>query len=113
MQKNNTIYLNDIIDACNKILSHTDGVSFEYFCEDELLTEFVIRMIEVIGEACNSMDEDFVKAHPEIPVRDATNMRNKLIHEYRSIDHKTVWATVQNDIKPLLAVVEKAKSGLA
>lgn len=109
MQKNNLIYLNDIIEACNKIISYTDGMSFEYFCEDELLREFVIRKIEIIGEACKSLDDDFVKAHPEIPIREASDMRNKLTHEYKTVNFETVWATVQNDIRPLLEVVSKVR----
>lgn len=109
MQKNNLIYLDDIIDSCQRILSHTDGVSFDYFCEDELLREFVIRKIEIIGEACKSLDPEFVKTHPEIPVRDASDMRNRLTHEYKSVNFETVWATVENDIKPLLEVVQKAR----
>lgn len=113
MRKNNLIYLDDIIEACEKILSYTEGINFEYFCGDELLREFVIRKIEIIGEACRSLDKEFVESHPEIPVREASDMRNKLAHEYKSVSFETVWTTVQNDIKPLLTAVKKARSKLA
>lgn len=110
MQKNNLIYLDDIIEACEKILAHTNGISFEYFCEDELLREFVVRKIEIIGEACRSLSKEFAEKHLDIPIRDAADMRNKLTHEYKAVSFKTVRSTVQNDIKPLLEVVRKAKS---
>lgn len=101
MQNNNLVYLHDIIEACEKILAHTDGISYEYFLEDELLTEFVIRKIEIIGEACRCFDEEFVNAHKDFPIKEASGMRNKLIHEYKTVSTAVVWATVQNDIKPL------------
>jgi uncharacterized protein with HEPN domain len=34
-------------------------------------------------------------------------MRNRLIHAYFEIDVETVWKTVQDDLPPLIAELEK------
>jgi uncharacterized protein with HEPN domain len=33
-------------------------------------------------------------------------MRHRLIHEYFRVDVVTVWDTVQNDLPPLIALIE-------
>ena len=35
------------------------------------------------------------------------NMRNVLIHEYDAVDLPIVWDTVQSDLLPLIAALEK------
>ncbi|MGC8963671.1 MAG: DUF86 domain-containing protein [Candidatus Bipolaricaulaceae bacterium] len=34
-------------------------------------------------------------------------MRDKLIHEYHGVDLQIVWKTVQNEIPPLLPILER------
>lgn len=44
---------------------------------------------------------------PEIPWRDISDMRNRLIHGYDQISWKLVWETVKNDLPPLKEFIEK------
>jgi len=101
MQKDNTIYLEDILNHCEKIISFTDGISKEDFLENELIQDAVVRNIEVIGEAANKLTSDFKIDHPGYPVRDAITMRNKLIHDYTMINYSIVWDTIVRDIPKL------------
>lgn len=44
-------FLLDILEACNRILAYTEGMSYEEFLEDIKTQDAVLRNIEIIGEA--------------------------------------------------------------
>ena len=101
MKKDNLVYIEDMLNSCNQILSYVFDVTYEDLAENQMLLDAVIRNVEVIGEAANKLDEEFRSLHPNFPVRSAVTMRNKLIHDYNMIDPKVVWDTVKNDIPEL------------
>ena len=101
MKKDNLAYIEDVLEACERILSYTDGVEFARLEEDQMLVDAIVRNIEVIGEAANRLGDDFKTSHPNFPIRSAVTMRNKLIHDYNMIDYVVVWDTVRNDIPEL------------
>lgn len=65
-----------------------------------------MRMLEIIGEAARKISQETKNAHPDIPWKDITGMRNRLIHEYFRIDIEKVWDTVRNDIPVLITIIE-------
>lgn len=107
MQKDNLVYVEDILNSCNKILSYTRDLSHGQFLADDLVKDAVVRNIEILGEAANRLDDDFSKRYPEFPVRDAVTMRNKLIHGYDFVDFEIVWETIRTDIPSLKIICEK------
>jgi uncharacterized protein with HEPN domain len=62
----------------------------------------VKRQIEIVGEAARHISLDFQQAHPEIPWRSITGLRNILIHEYGEIKQERVWGVVSDDLPILL-----------
>ncbi len=107
MKKDNLVYIQDVLDACERILSYTDGMTEKNFSEDRLTQDAVIRNIEIIGEASKNLTQNFITLHKEYPYKETTTMRNKLIHEYDYIDYETVWDTVAKDIPSLRNLTEK------
>ncbi len=43
---------------------------------------------------------------PSIPWQDIVGMRNRLIHAYFDVDVGIVWATVTEDLPPLISELE-------
>lgn len=107
MKRNDSIYLEDIIDSCEKILLYMEGITKQELQEDTLTQDAIIRNITVIGEATNKMSKDFIQKHPELPIREAVTMRNKLIHDYSFVDCDILWDTAKKDIPQLLKLVRK------
>jgi len=102
MSKSPYNFLRHILDECNYILSVIDdNATFEFLKKDETLKRAVVRSIEIIGEATKKISQDFKEMRPEISWRNMAGMRDKLIHDYMSVDYSIVWDAVKNFIPVL------------
>ena len=54
MSRDWTFFLEDILEAANKVLRYTNGLTLETFQRDELVFDAVVRNLEIIGEAALS-----------------------------------------------------------
>lgn len=69
-------YLRDMLENANRAIQFTEGMNFESFSKDEKTIYVVIRAVEIIGEATRNIPEEIRTKYPEIPWRDASDMRN-------------------------------------
>jgi uncharacterized protein with HEPN domain len=96
------IRVRDIIEAAEKIVSHTKGLDFEAFSGDDWAVDAVLRNLTVIGEAARHMPVEFMAGHPEVPWADMSDMRNIVVHEYFGVDLSIIWSTIREDLPPLI-----------
>lgn len=101
MEKDDTVYLQHVLDAINTVQEYLQGVNEEKFKATRLLQDGAIRQIEIIGEAVRHISKDIRKAYPEIPWQDIAGMRDKPIHDYFGVDIEKVWDTAQQDLPVL------------
>jgi uncharacterized protein with HEPN domain len=107
MEKGNEIYLQDILKAIKTIqCEYLVGFNFEKFDKNKKTQDAVIRQVAIIGEALGKIDKDFVKSHPELPIKEAVAMRNVLVHDYDWVDTEEVWKTAEKDLPELKTIVE-------
>ena len=107
MNKNNQVYLHDILTSINKIHDYIGNINFEQFNQDHKTQDAVIRQFQIMGEAANRITDQFIENHPDFPRSEAVKMRNRLIHGYNEVDMKTVWNTIQKDLPELEKQVKK------
>lgn len=107
------LLLEDILEAAKKILSYTEGMSFNDFTNDNKTIDAVVRNFEIIGEAANRVPEDFKSDHPEIEWRRMSGLRNRIIHEYFGINYETVWKIKEENIPELTDFIRQAIDDLA
>jgi len=101
MKKDNLVYIQDIIDAIEKINDYALGMNFETFQSDTLKQDAILRNFTIIGEGSSKLSEEFTKQYPKFPIREAISMRNKVVHDYGNINLDVVWKTVKKDIPEL------------
>ncbi len=102
MRRNNDLtYLGDILDAIQRIESYTNQVTKQEFLENFMMQDAAMLQIEIIGEATNSISEEFQEKHDEIPWMQMRALRNRIVHDYRGINLNVIWDTVQNDLPAL------------
>ena len=53
------------------------------FYRDRKTKDAVVRNLEIIGEASNQLNKGFKDENAQIPWREAADLRNKIIHDYR------------------------------
>lgn len=101
MPRDVKVYLDDILDAIEKIRGYTVGLSFEEFCNDNKTFDAVVRNLEIIGEAAKNVDNKERKQYSKVEWRKIAGLRDILIHEYFGIDVEIVWDVVKNKLPKL------------
>ena len=79
------IYFKDIEIAITSIEKFIQGLDFGHFKADDKTSSAVIRKFEIIGESTKNIPEVIRKQYPQIPWKDITGMRDKLIHAYSEV----------------------------
>lgn len=105
-KRESKLYLQDIVEAVNKIEEYTRGLSFETFSEDQKSIDAVVRNLEVIGQAARNIPEEVVEKYPDIPWGRMVSMRNKVLHEYFGVDLGILWQTIHEDLPGLKEKIE-------
>lgn len=91
--KSDSIYIEHIIEALDKISRYIDGQTRDSFLENSEKQDAVIRQLEIIGEATKRISINIRDKNPEIPWSEMAGMRDKLIHDYIGVDLWIVWET--------------------
>ena len=96
------VYFRHMLDAMSRIERYMAGVRKEdFFADDSMVAAAVVRELEIIAEAVSQVPGEYQDQYASVPWREITDMRNRLIHGYFSVDYEIVWKTVQEDIPAL------------
>ena len=90
--------LNDILESINRISSYTDKLSYDEFLNDYKSQDAVIKNLEILGEAVKLLSPDFKKNNPDLPWKDISGTRDKLIHDYFGVNIDIVWDIIKNEL---------------
>ena len=75
------------------------------FLASALHQSAVIRKLEVLGEAAGRVSRSFCAAHPEIPWREMTGLRHRLVHGYGEVRLDIVWRVTTEKLPGLIATL--------
>ncbi len=106
------LFLNDIIEAINRIEDYTENMDFLEFEKNNLVVDAVIRNLEVIGEASKYIPEEIRINHPELPWTSIVGLKNIAIHKYFKIDLDIIWNVLKRDIPETKKTITKILRGL-
>ena len=90
----------DMIEAIERIERYASR-GREAFDSDELIQNWFVHHLQILGEAARAMPEDVKKAAPAIPWAKIVGMRHVLVHDYFGIDRDVVWNAVERELPQL------------
>jgi uncharacterized protein with HEPN domain len=94
-------YLQDIVEAIDRIRSAMGSLSLDAFEADWKARWLVERGVEIISEASRRLPDDFKKRHSGIPWKKVAGIGNILRHEYEGISAPVLWTLVRDNLAPL------------
>lgn len=95
------VRLQHMHDYASEAIELLGELSIEQVESDRVLQLALVRLVEVVGEAATQVPSDFSEQHPNLPWRQATSMRNLLIHGYDIIRIDILVKTIQEELPPL------------
>ncbi|KUH32183.1 hypothetical protein APY94_10755 [Thermococcus celericrescens] len=101
------LFLNDILEAIERIEEYLEGYDFETFVKDRKTVDAVLRNLEIIGEAAKNVPEDIRGKYSSVPWRRVVGLRNVVVHHYFGVDLSIVWVIVSSQVGELKEEVEK------
>jgi len=108
MPRDYKVYLEDILEAAQRIRHYTSEMGLKEFSNDLKTFDAVVRNLEVVGEATKKIPQTIRSKRPQVEWKRIAGLRNILIHEYFAVDAEIVWDILKNKL-PLL---EKEVRGL-
>ena len=96
------LYVQDMIEFSEKVLSYTDGLDQDAFVSDGRTYDATLRNIELIGEAATHVPDQVREENAHIPWRVIIGTRNRVAHGYLGLDDDVMWSIIQYDVPDLL-----------
>ena len=97
-----TLYVQDMLEFSERVLSYTDGLDQNAFEADGLTYDATLRNIQLIGEAATHVPDEVRETCPDVPWRAIIGTRNRLAHSYLHINNIVIWSIVEDAIPNLL-----------
>ncbi len=96
----------DMLDAARDAIGFIRGCSREDLDTNRMVLYALARAIEILGEAARNVEPGVRARHPEVPWRDISGMRNRIVHAYFDLDPDIVWSIVTKDLPVLVRQLE-------
>ena len=108
--KSDLVFIEHILDSINAIEVFSEKLTKKELSANRLKQSAIIREIEIIGEAVKNISETLKKNHKEIPGREITGTRDKMIHHYFGVDLNIVWDIIKINLPVLRKKILKIKN---
>ena len=105
--KDNEFYINKIVGDLEFITEHMADVDIDELNHNEILLDSMLfRMIQ-ISENSKHLTDKYKKARQNIPWTAMSGLRNRIVHDYGSVDLDVIFETLKYDIPGLLNMMRK------
>ena len=101
MPRDYKLYLEDILEAIQKIEIYTQNLEYSEFREDSLRVDAVLHNLMIISEAVKQIPEDLRGKYSFVEWRKISGFRDIVAHQYFGVSLEIVWDIVQNKLPGL------------
>jgi uncharacterized protein with HEPN domain len=107
MKRDNSLYLNEILEQVGLIQNSFSNRSKEDLGRDLELRDATIRRIEIIGEAVKQVPKEIKLKYPNVEWKSIAGARDNIIHRYFNVDLEIIWNIVNLKIPELRKQIEE------
>ena len=97
--------LNDFarIDLIRESIDNIEGflagvTTCDDFVSNKILCHAVIYNLQCIGESVYRLSKEFIAVHPGVDWEAIEGLRHVLVHDYYTVNLKTVWTIIERDL---------------
>jgi uncharacterized protein with HEPN domain len=101
MPRDFRVYLEDMLEAAQRIREYTLNITYEQFSGDNMRVDAVLRNLQIIGEAVKNVPPEIKTKYPTLSWEKIGGLRNLLVHEYFRVNLEIIWSIVQEQIELL------------
>ena len=94
-----------IRDAIERIEKSAKGADYLVLSSNDTLLRAIMYDIMIIGEASKNMPDDLKTTYADIPWKNISGTRDKLVHDYFDIDTDIVWNIISYELPKLKVAV--------
>ena len=94
-----------ILKAASALIDHVGGYSQATFEAERMVQAAVLYEIVVIGEGAKRLSPEFRAKYPEIPWKQITGMRDRIVHSFDEVDLALVWNAAQVHVPSLIETI--------
>ena len=105
MPREYDLYLEDMLDAVDKIHRYLHGVTRDELDRDSMRLDAVLSNLELVGEAAKNVPLEARHDWPDVEWRKIAGLRDILTHQYFGLDLDIVWDIVTHklgELRPIL-----------
>jgi len=107
MQKGDQLYLGHMLDAARKAHEKVRGIERAEYDADEDLRLALAHLIQVIGEAASRVSAACQRNNPQVPWREITGIRHRIVHDYTDVNFDVIWVVAREDLPRLVEELER------
>ncbi|MDQ2707572.1 MAG: DUF86 domain-containing protein [Actinomycetota bacterium] len=100
----------DILEAIERVERHTHS-GRSTFDNDELIQVWVVRHLQIIGEAASRLSQEARDQQSDGPWREIIGMRHILVHGYFEVDNDLAWSVVEHELGTLRGAIAQMAGG--
>ena len=104
--KNDNYFADRIINDLSFIAAHMEGITDAGLKSDEVLLDSMMFRLIQISENAKKLSGQYRADHSNIPWSDIYGLRNRIVHDYGSIDIGVIYDTLTQDIPDLLTLMQ-------
>jgi uncharacterized protein with HEPN domain len=97
--KDDKIYLIHILECIEK--TERFLANKNHSLDKEMIDDAIIRNLQIMSESTQRLSEKIKITIHDIPWRDISDFRNKLVHDYLGIDLEMIYDVIENELPNL------------
>ena len=100
--KDTKYYLNLIVEDIGFCITKLNNMDLQDFCNDEVLFSAISFKFIQISENVKKLPKSLLEAYPNIPWNKIGGLRNRIVHDYGSVQLDIIYDAIKNDLPDLL-----------